>query len=139
MYVADDGMNKMWNKDSWKQLVTNNQRHYTLRMYDAVGPEIMSMLELNEKFAKINNRKLTPVFVDYRNFERVLNVASLGNLNRQFVSLLRSEQATEKPIVGNPTEFEQLLGNGGSVASIGRSREEFSTAVSLLEHVEVGV
>ena len=57
MYVADDGMNKMWNKDSWKQLVTNNQRHYTLRMYDAVGPEIMSMLEL-EKFAKINNRKL---------------------------------------------------------------------------------
>ena len=25
------------------------------------------------------------------------------------MSLLRSEQATEKPIVGNPTEFEQLL------------------------------
>jgi hypothetical protein len=32
------------------------------------------------------------VHVDYRNFERVLNVASLGNLTRQFVSLLRSEQ-----------------------------------------------
>ena len=125
MYVADDGMNKMWNKDSWKQLVTNNQRHYTLRMYDAVGPEIMSMLELNEKFAKINNRKLTPVFVDYRNFERVLNVASLGNLNRQFVSLLRSEQATEKPIVGNPTEFEQLLGNDARLLRLDEVERNF--------------
>ena len=125
MYVADDGMNKMWNKDSWKQLVTNNQRHYTLRMYDAVGPEIMSMLELNEKFTKINNRKLTPVFVDYRNFERVLNVASLGNLNRQFVSLLRSEQATEKPIVGNPTEFEQLLGNDARLLRLDEVERNF--------------
>jgi hypothetical protein len=124
-YDADDGMNKMWNKDSWKQLVTNNQRHYTLRMYDAVGPEIMTMLELNHKFAKINNRKLTPVFVDYRNFERVLNVASLGNLNRQFVSLLRSEQATEKPIVGNPSEFEQLLGDDARLLRLDEVERNF--------------
>jgi hypothetical protein len=41
---------------------------------------------------------LRPIFVDYRNFERVLNVASLGNLNRQFVSLLRSEQDAEMPM-----------------------------------------
>lgn len=124
-YDADDGMNKMWNKNSWKQLVTNNQRHYTLRMYDAVGPEIMTMLELNEKFAKINSTKLTPVFVDYRNFERVLNVASLGNLNRQFVSLLRSEQATEKPIVGNPSEFEQLLGNDARLLRLDEVERNF--------------
>ena len=124
-YDADDGMNKMWNKDSWKQLVTNNQRHYTLRMYDAVGPEIMTMLELNEKFAKINSTKLTPVFVDYRNFERVLNVASLGNLNRQFVSLLRSEQATEKPIVGNQSEFEQLLGNDARLLRLDEVERNF--------------
>jgi hypothetical protein len=55
------------------------------------GPETMTMLELMENFAKLNGRVLNPVFVDYRNFEMVLNVASLGNLNRQFVSLLRSE------------------------------------------------
>ncbi|CAL6356973.1 unnamed protein product [Bathycoccus prasinos] len=124
-YDADDGMNKMWNKDSWKQLVTNNQRHYTHCDNDAVGPEIMTMLELNEKFAKINSTKLTPVFVDYRNFERVLNVASLGNLNRQFVSLLRSEQATEKPIVGNPSEFEQLLGNDARLLRLDEVERNF--------------
>jgi len=94
-------------------------------MYDAVGPEIMTMLELNEKFAKINSTKLTPVFVDYRNFERVLNIASLGNLNRQFVSLLRSEQATEKPIVGNPTEFEQLLGNDARLLRLDEVERNF--------------
>ena len=63
-----------------------------------VGPETMSILELHRRFAKLNGRTLRPVFVDYRNFERVLNVASLGNLNRQFVSLLRSEQV--QPTVG---------------------------------------
>lgn len=68
------------------------------------------MLDLNKKFAELNKRKLRAVHVDYRNFERVLNVASLGNLNRQFVSLLRSEQDAERPIVGNPEAFEKLLG-----------------------------
>ena len=121
----DDSMGKMWGRESWKRLVANNQRHYTLRMYDAVGPETMSMLELNEKFAKINGRTLTPVFVDYRNFERVLNVASLGNLNRQFVSLLRSEQATEKPIVGNPAEFEQLLGSDVKLTRVSEVERNF--------------
>ena len=33
-----------------------------------------------------------------------------GNLNRQFVSLLRSEQDAERPITGNPDTFEILLG-----------------------------
>lgn len=41
----------------------------------------------------------------HRNFETVLNEASLGNLNRQFVSLLRSEQDAERPIVGGTGYF----------------------------------
>lgn len=35
-----------------------------------------------------------------------------GNLNRQFVSLLRSEQDTLNPILGNPTVWNSLLGEG---------------------------
>ena len=99
-----------WSKDSWARPKVSSSRMYTLRTFDAVGPETMSMLQLMERFAKINGRTLKPVHVDYRNFEMVLNIASLGNLNRQFVSLLRSEQDSERPIVGNPTVFEKLLG-----------------------------
>jgi len=96
--------------NEWARPKLSSGRAYTWRAYDAVGPEKMSMLELMENFAKLNGRKLNPVFVDYRNFEMVLNVASLGNLNRQFVSLLRSEQDASRPIVGNPDTFETLLG-----------------------------
>ena len=87
-------------------------------MYDAVGPETLSMSDLIKKFAELNQRKLRPVHVDYRNFERVLNVASLGNLNRQFVSLLRSEQDAENPIVGNPDAFEKLLGPDAKLCAL---------------------
>ena len=80
----------------WARPKIDSGRQYTWRTYDAVGPETMTMLELMENFAKLNGRTLNPVFVDYRNFEMVLNVASLGNLNRQFVSLLRSEQDAER-------------------------------------------
>mmetsp|Transcript_44153 Transcript_44153/g.84372 ORF Transcript_44153/g.84372 Transcript_44153/m.84372 type:complete len:473 (+) Transcript_44153:222-1640(+) len=93
-------------------------RSYTLRVYDAVGPETMSILELNRRFCVLNGRTLQPVFVDYRNFERVLNVASLGNLTRQFVSLLRSEQDAERPIVGNPKAFERLLGPEAKLSTL---------------------
>jgi hypothetical protein len=79
-------------------------------MYDAVGPETITMLEMMHVFARLNGRELRPVFVDYRNFERILNEASLGNLNRQFVSLLRSEQDADEPIVGQPAVFESLIG-----------------------------
>ncbi|KAG8456903.1 hypothetical protein KFE25_004414 [Diacronema lutheri] len=102
--------NEPWARGSWSRLIAMNQRHFTLRVYDAVGPETLSMLELMRSFARLNGRELRPVLVDYRNLERVLNVASLGNLNRQFVSLLRSEQDAEQPIVGNPSVFEKLLG-----------------------------
>lgn len=99
----------------WARPKIDSGRQYTWRVYDAVGPETMTMLELMENFAKLNGRVLKPVFVDYRNFEMVLNVASLGNLNRQFVSLLRSEQDAERPIVGNPDTFETLLGPEASL------------------------
>ena len=82
----------------WARPKIDSGRQYTWRTYDAVGPETMTMLELMENFAKLNGRTLNPVFVDYRNFEMVLNVASLGNLNRQFVSLLRSEQDAERHV-----------------------------------------
>ena len=94
----------------WARPKIDSVRQYTWRAYDAVGPEKMTMLELMEMFAKLNGRTLNPVFVDYRNFETVLNEASLGNLNRQFVSLLRSEQDAERPIVGVPDTFQALLG-----------------------------
>ena len=114
------GTDSIWSRESWARIVTQNEkRQYTLRMYDAVGPETMSMLELNKKFAQLNNRKLRAVHVDYRNFERVLNVASLGNLNRQFVSLLRSEQDAEHPVVGNSDAFEKILGPDAKLCALG--------------------
>lgn len=97
-------------RHDWARPKIEPGRQYTWRAYDAVGPETMTLLELMKTFAMLNGRTLHPVFVDYRNFETVLNVASLGNLNRQFVSLLRSEQDAERPIVGNPETFETLLG-----------------------------
>ena len=97
-------------RHDWARPKIDPRRQDTWRAYDAVGPETMTLLELMSTFATLNGRALHPVFVDYRNFETVLNVASLGNLNRQFVSLLRSEQDAERPIVGNPETFEKLLG-----------------------------
>lgn len=103
--------------DPWTRLPSH--RSNTLRVYDAVGPEKMSMLEMLQYFARFNNNKnFRPVFVDYRNFERVLNVASLGNLNRQFVSLLRSEQDARQPVVGNPAIFEKLLGPSAKLSAL---------------------
>ena len=99
----------------WARPKIDPAREYTWRAYDAVGPETMTMLELYQTFARLNGRVLKPVFVDYRNFEQVLNAASLGNLNRQFVSLLRSEQDAERPIVGNPETFETLLGENATL------------------------
>lgn len=45
----------------------------------------------------------------YRNFELILNIKSIGNLNRQFVSLLRSEQDGETMAVGNPEVWDKLI------------------------------
>ncbi len=82
----------------------------TFMYYDAVGPETMTILEMLGIFAKAQgNDSFRPVFIEYRNMEKLLNVRSLGNLNRQFVSLLRSEQDSDKPIIGDPTVWESLL------------------------------
>jgi len=48
----------------------------------------------------------------------MLNNASLGNLNRQFISLLRSEQASEQPILGNPRVWARLLGDNARLLTL---------------------
>ena len=96
-----------------------NLRSYTLRVYDAVGPQTMSLLQLLEAFAFYHgNDTFRPVLIDYRNMELVLNVASLGNLNRQFVSLLRSEQSAVSPARGDPTVWGNLLGEESQLLTL---------------------
>lgn len=87
--------------------------HKNLRIYDAVGPLTISMVDMLQRFAYMQgNHKFRPVYIDYRNMEKILNVMSLGNLNRQFISLLRSEQDNLKsePFVGDPTAWDMLTG-----------------------------
>lgn len=98
----------------------------SVRFYDAVGPETISMVHMLRKFSEFQgNRHFRPVYIDYRNMERVLNVKSLGNLNRQFVSLLRSEQGAKRPIIGNPAVWESLLGEGATLTTLDQA---FKTA-----------
>ena len=89
-----------------------------LRIYDAVGPQTMSMVDMLRRFAHFQgNHSFRPVYIDYRNMETILNVMSLGNLNRQFVSLLRSEQDDLKaePFIGDHTAWDRLLGPDNGV------------------------
>lgn len=39
-------------------------------------------------------------------------------MNRQFVSLLRSEQDTDKPVIGDYTIWEKLIGEEAKLASL---------------------
>eukprot|EP00959_Pyramimonas_sp_CCMP1952_P071539 1494275-Pyramimonas_sp.AAC.1 len=48
-------------KDAWVRPNIEPSRQYTLRFYDAVGPETMSMLEMQRRFASLNGRTLRPV------------------------------------------------------------------------------
>lgn len=92
-----------------------------LRIYDAVGPETMSILTMLEVFAKYQgNFNFRPVHIGYKNMERILNVRSLGNLNRQFVSLLRSEQdSLAHPIIGYPDVWDSILpGDTGRMCTL---------------------
>jgi len=83
----------------------------TFRKYDAVGPEVITMLELLETFAKFQGRRtFRPVHIGYDNMESILNIMSFGNLNRQFLSLLRSEQESHAPAIGDSKVWENLLG-----------------------------
>jgi hypothetical protein len=88
-----------------------------LRVYDAVGPETIDMCELLRRFAKYQGKDdYYPVYIDYRNMENILNVKSLGNLNRQFVSLLRSEQSsTRGAVVGDPFVWNDLFHGTGKI------------------------
>lgn len=87
--------------------------------YDAVGPETMTILDMLRIFAKAQgNDSFRPVYIGYRNMEKLLNVRSLGNLNRQFVSLLRSEQDADKPIIGESAVWESLLGSDAKLQRI---------------------
>jgi len=90
----------------------------SVRFYDAVGPETITMMDMLRKFAVYQGSTFRPVFIDYRNMERVLNIKSLGNLNRQFVSLLRSEQGAAAPIIGNPFVWESVLGEGSKLVTL---------------------
>mmetsp|Transcript_13649 Transcript_13649/g.20451 ORF Transcript_13649/g.20451 Transcript_13649/m.20451 type:complete len:259 (-) Transcript_13649:170-946(-) len=95
-------------------------RDYTLRIYDAVGPETMSIYEMLRRLSLSHRSRgrFRPVQIDYRNMERVLNIKSLGNMNRQFVSLLRSEQDANQPIIGDPTVWTTLIGSGASLVTL---------------------
>jgi hypothetical protein len=64
------------------------------------------------RFARYQgNRRFRPVHIGYDNMEEILERQSLGNLNRMFVSLLRSEQESDSPIIGDPSVWDGLLGD----------------------------
>lgn len=81
------------------------------RFYDAVGPRVIDIETMLEDFSKSQGKQYYwPIHIDYRNMEQLLNVTSLGNLNRQFVSLLRSSQTGGTQVVGKPEVWEGLIG-----------------------------
>lgn len=107
----------------------------TTRFYDAVGPETISILDMQRKFANyLGNKTFRPVHIDYRNMEELLNIKSLGNLNRQFVSLLRSEQDSSSPIIGNPLCWERLLGPEVKLTTLDKAFMPSSSSVSSISN-----
>jgi hypothetical protein len=50
--------------------------------------------------------------------EALLNITSLGNMNRQFLSLLRSEQESHAPVIGDPRTFSKLLGENAKLTTL---------------------
>lgn len=80
----------------------------------------MSMLELLTKFAEYQgNSSFRPVHIGYQNMEKILEIRSLGNMNRQFVSLLKSEQETRAPpMVGDPTMWAQLFSPSAQLTTL---------------------
>jgi hypothetical protein len=121
-------------QESTKDSILPSNRCNSLRVYDAVGPETMTMMEMLRvlRFLQNPEKQFRPVHIDYRNMERMLNVKSLGasvlsfcftflplgNMNRQFVSLLRSEQDTNKPVIGNYDVWEKLIGENAKLTTL---------------------
>ena len=66
-------------------------------------------------------KEFRPVYIDYRNMERIVNCVSLGNLNRQFISLLRSEQDADTPIVGDCSDWQRIAGQDAQLATLDES------------------
>jgi hypothetical protein len=91
----------------------------TFRKYDAVGPEKISMFRLLEKFAKFQGRvPFRYVHIGYNNMEEILNIVSFGNMNRQFLSLLRSEQEAHSPVIGDYNTWANLLGSESKMLTL---------------------
>lgn len=92
----------------------------SVRFYDAVGPQKLTMIEVLGKFAKYNgNKHFRPVHIGYENMEKILDVASLGNLNRQFISLLRSEQQdSSHAAIGDPAAWASILGSEARLTTL---------------------
>jgi hypothetical protein len=66
-----------------------------------------------------NENEICLIF--HRNMEEILNIKSLGNLNRQFVSLLRSEQDSSSPIIGDSSVWEGLMGPENQLTTLDRA------------------
>jgi nucleoside-diphosphate-sugar epimerase len=98
-------------RHDWARPKIEPGRQYTWRTYDAVGPETMTLVGPDED---VRDAQRPERYIPSSSITETLKPCStsrrLGNLNRQFVSLLRSEQDAERPIVGNPETFETLLG-----------------------------
>jgi hypothetical protein len=67
-------------QESTKDSILPSHKSNSLRVYDAVGPETMTMMEMLKLLRYYQNPDKTfrPVHIDYRNMERMLNVKSLG-------------------------------------------------------------
>lgn len=74
-------------QESTKDSILPSNKSNDLRVYDAVGPETMTMIEMLRMLRYYQNpeKVFRPVHIDYRNMERVLNVKSLGKSFRGFI------------------------------------------------------
>ena len=57
-------------------------------------------------------------------FNNVPIILILNLRHHQFISLLRSEQATEQPILGNPHVWARLLGEGAKLTTLDQAFDD---------------
>lgn len=88
---------------------------------------------MQKKFAKyLGNNNFRPVFIDYRNMEELLNVKSLGNLNRMVtliltLALIRTLILTPNPISNsNPNSIPKFVSLLRSEQDSGSAKIKFS-------------
>jgi len=120
--VDSQGYNCVYDDEQKAATISSPSVSSLYRQYDAVGPETLTILELLKRFATYQgNNSFRPVFIGYNNMDKVLKIKSLGNMNRQFLSLLRSEQESNRPILGNHTTWESLLGPECQLSTLDKS------------------